>query len=92
MVLEGNYLAVACNYPINRPDGKKSNGAVLVYKLSRELPPLQIATFISEESISAFGYALKIHDNELLVAEENQRISLYELQGESVELKQEIFP
>ncbi|WP_417610614.1 FG-GAP repeat protein [Owenweeksia hongkongensis] len=88
----GDYMAVACNYPIDRPDGKKSNGAVLVYKLSHESEPQQIATLISEGSTSAFDYAVKIHGNKLLVAEENQRVSLYELKGESVDIKQEIFP
>ncbi|WP_417589551.1 FG-GAP repeat protein [Owenweeksia hongkongensis] len=92
VALGDDYLAVVCNYPIDRPDGKKSSGAVLVYKLSKRLPPQKIGIHISDRATSSMEYAIDIHGDLLVVGESGNRVSVYELEDESVKLIQELLP
>lgn len=92
VALGGDYLAVICGYPNDGKDSKKYVGAVLVYKLTKDAEPKKIATLISQDGTGFLGYSIAIHNNLLVVGEDDKRVGVYELQGESVELKQELLP
>ena len=92
VALGGDYLAVICGYPNDGKDSKKYVGAVLVYKLTKDAEPKKIATLISQDGTGILGYSIAIHNNLLVVGEDDKRVGVYELQGESVELKQELLP
>lgn len=92
VALEGQYLAVVCNYPENGVDSKKYVGAVLVYKLTKEAAPKKIATLTSSGDLGVFEYSIAIHGDLLVVGELGNRVSVYKLKDESVKLIQELLP
>ncbi|AEV33663.1 hypothetical protein Oweho_2700 [Owenweeksia hongkongensis DSM 17368] len=92
VALGGDYLAVVCNYPEIGLNSNKYVGAVLVYKLSKELAPIKIGAFVSASNAGLFDYSVEIYGNTMVLGEEGKRISIYNLEGESVDLKQELLP
>lgn len=92
VALGGGYLAVSCKYPEDGLDSKKYVGAVLVYKLTKGAAPKKIAALVSTHNAGLFDYSVDIHENIMVVGDEGERISVFNLGGESVKLIQELLP